>query len=106
MNARVKPPAEGEAEIVKLPAAEAPRPSQPEQPAAPPPPPRAETPAKPRAEEPEQKKRRPIRLILMIVVPLILVLGFFAKPVLIPGAVISTVVLGIFYAARDADDHA
>ena len=75
MNARVKPPAEGEAEIVKLPAAEAPRPSQPEQPAAPPPPPRAETPAKPRAEEPEQKKRRPIRLILMIVVPLILVLG-------------------------------
>jgi membrane fusion protein (multidrug efflux system) len=69
MNARVTPPAEGEAEIVKLPAAEAPRPAQPE------PPPRVEAPAKAPAEEPEQKKRRPIRLILMIAVPLILVLG-------------------------------
>ena len=35
----------------------------------------------------------------------LLVLGFFAKPVLIPGAVIATFVLGIFYAARDADLH-
>jgi hypothetical protein len=39
-------------------------------------------------------------------ITVLLVLGFFAKPLLIPGAVISTVVLGIFYAARDADDHA
>jgi hypothetical protein len=36
----------------------------------------------------------------------LLILGFFAKPILIPGAVISSVVLGIFYAARDADLHA
>ena len=33
----------------------------------------------------------------------LLVLGFFARPLLIPGVVSSTVVLGIFYAARDAD---
>ena len=35
----------------------------------------------------------------------LLVLAFFALPLLIPGAVIGTFVLGIFYAARDADDH-
>lgn len=39
-------------------------------------------------------------------VTILLVLGFFAKPILIPGAVISTFVLGIFYATRDADEHA
>ncbi len=32
----------------------------------------------------------------------LLVLGFFARPLLVPGGVISTFVLGIFYAARDA----
>ena len=32
--------------------------------------------------------------------------GFFALPLLIPGMVIGTFVLGIFYAARDADLHA
>jgi hypothetical protein len=35
----------------------------------------------------------------------LLILGFFARPVLIPGAVIGTFVLGIFYAARDVDLH-
>jgi membrane fusion protein (multidrug efflux system) len=84
MNARVRPPAEGEAEVVQLPAAEAPRPAQPEQPApqpaapqpaAPPPPPSSEAPSRPRTEAPEQKKRNPLRLILMIAVPLILVVG-------------------------------
>jgi membrane fusion protein (multidrug efflux system) len=87
MNARVTPPAEGEAEVVKLPSAEAPRPAQPEhptpapQPSAPqpatPPPPANEAPSRPRAGEPqqEQKKRGPLRLILMIIVPLILVVG-------------------------------
>ncbi len=29
-------------------------------------------------------------------------LGFFARQALIPGAVIATLVLGIYYAARDA----
>jgi hypothetical protein len=38
-------------------------------------------------------------------ITVLLVLGFFARGVLIPGAVICTFVLGIFYAARDADDH-
>ena len=33
----------------------------------------------------------------------LLILGFFARPLLIPGVVIGTFVLGIFYAARDAD---
>jgi hypothetical protein len=32
----------------------------------------------------------------------LLILGFFARPLLIPGTVVSTFVLGIFYAARDA----
>ena len=36
----------------------------------------------------------------------LLILGFFARPLLIPGVVIGTFVLGIFYAARDADLHA
>jgi hypothetical protein len=35
----------------------------------------------------------------------LLVLGFFARPVLVRGVVIGTFVLGIFYAARDADFH-
>ena len=35
----------------------------------------------------------------------LVILGFFARPQLIPGAVIGTLVLGIFYAARDADLH-
>jgi hypothetical protein len=39
-------------------------------------------------------------------ITVLLILGFFAKPLLVPGAVIGTFVLGIFYAARDADDHA
>ena len=39
-------------------------------------------------------------------VSVLLALGFFAREHLIPGAVIGTVVLGIYYAARDADDHA
>jgi hypothetical protein len=42
-----------------------------------------------------------------IVVPgmwltLLLVLGFFARSILFPGAIISTFMLGIYYAARDA----
>ena len=32
-------------------------------------------------------------------------IAFFARDLLIPGAVISTLVLGIFYAARDAASH-
>jgi hypothetical protein len=32
----------------------------------------------------------------------LLVLGFFARLQLIPGAIISTFILGIYYAARDA----
>jgi membrane fusion protein (multidrug efflux system) len=87
MNARVTPPAEGEAEVVKLPSAEAPRPAQPEQPApapqpsapqpAAPPPPANAAPSRPQpgAPQQEQKKRGPLRLILMIIVPLILVVG-------------------------------
>ena len=39
-------------------------------------------------------------------ITVLLILGFFARPVLVPGALISTFVLGIFYAARDADLHA
>jgi hypothetical protein len=35
----------------------------------------------------------------------LLILGFFALPLLIPGAVVGTVVLGIYYAARDAASH-
>ena len=35
----------------------------------------------------------------------LLILGFLARPLLILGVVIGTVVLGIFYAARDADLH-
>jgi hypothetical protein len=35
----------------------------------------------------------------------LLILGSFARPLLIPGVVIGTFVLGIFYAARDADRH-
>jgi hypothetical protein len=38
-------------------------------------------------------------------ITVLLILGFFAKPLLVPGAVMGTFVLGIFYAARDADDH-
>lgn len=30
-------------------------------------------------------------------------LGFFARPLLVGGSVISTLVLGLYYAARDAD---
>jgi hypothetical protein len=30
-------------------------------------------------------------------------LGFFARPLLVGGGVISTLVLGLYYAARDAD---
>jgi hypothetical protein len=36
----------------------------------------------------------------------LLILGFFARPLLIPGAIIATLILGIVYAARDADHHA
>ena len=36
---------------------------------------------------------------------LLLILGFFARSLLIPGVVIGMFVLGIFYAARDADLH-
>ena len=39
-------------------------------------------------------------------ITILLILGFFARPLLIPGVVISTFVLGIYYAARDADHHA
>jgi hypothetical protein len=35
----------------------------------------------------------------------LLLLGFFARGALIPGAVIGTFVLGIYYAARDAASH-
>ena len=45
-----------------------------------------------------------------IVVPglwltLLVALAFFARPALAGGAVISTLVLGIYYAARDAVGH-
>jgi hypothetical protein len=33
----------------------------------------------------------------------LMALGFLARPLLIPGGVISTFVLGLYYAARDAD---
>jgi hypothetical protein len=36
---------------------------------------------------------------------ILMVLAFFARPAFIPGAVISTFILGIFYAARDAAGH-
>jgi membrane fusion protein (multidrug efflux system) len=82
MNARVKPPAEGEAEIVqmpmaeseaeivKMPRAEAPKPAQP----GPGPAPSASA-AAPVASAPEKKKGGSRRLILMIAVPLVLVVG-------------------------------
>lgn len=35
-------------------------------------------------------------------ITVLLVLGFFARPVLVPGAVVATFVLGLYYAARDA----
>ena len=66
MNARVTPPAKGEAEIVKMPTAEAPKPAQPA-PSAPAPAPAAEAPAK--------KKGGSRRVILMVAVPLVLVVG-------------------------------
>jgi len=34
----------------------------------------------------------------------LLILGFFARPLVIPGGVISTFVLGLYYAARDASN--
>ena len=45
-----------------------------------------------------------------IVVPgawltVLLSIAFFARPVIIPAAVIGTLVLGLYYAARDAADH-
>lgn len=84
MNARVKPPVEGEAEIVQMPSsttaeapqqpvAEAPRPSQPAAPAAAPAATQPTPPATP-AEEPK-KKSGSRRLILMIAVPAVLVVG-------------------------------
>jgi len=69
MNARVTPPARGEAEIVKMPtSAEAPKQQPNPAPSAPPP-------AAAAAPEVPAKKRGSRRLILMIVVPLILVVG-------------------------------
>ena len=38
-------------------------------------------------------------------ITVLLVIGFFARPLLVPGSVISTFVLGIYYAARDASSH-
>ena len=81
MNARVKPPAEGEAEIVQMPnttTAEAPQPAQPAAPApspAPAAPAAAPQPAAPAPADEEPKKRNPRRLILMIAVPAVLVVG-------------------------------
>lgn len=68
MNARVTPPAQGQAEVVKLqPTAEAPKPVGPVP---------GGTPA-PAATAPavEPKKRGSLRLVLMIAVPLVLVVG-------------------------------
>ena len=77
MNARVKPPAEGEAQIVQLaPSAEAPRPSQPAPESTPTPapaPPPVQSAPPPQVET--KKRRGPMRLILMIVVPLVLILA-------------------------------
>ena len=36
---------------------------------------------------------------------ILLLLGLFARPLLIPGGAISTFVLDIYYAARDASGH-
>jgi hypothetical protein len=35
----------------------------------------------------------------------IVALAFFARPALVGGAVVATLVLGLYYAARDADEH-
>ncbi len=45
-----------------------------------------------------------------IVVPgawltVLVTLGLLARPLLLPGAVISTLVVGIYYATRDASGH-
>ncbi|MDR3474533.1 MAG: HlyD family secretion protein [Devosia sp.] len=70
MNTRMKPPAQGEAEIVKLqPSAEAPKPAGPGTSPAP------AAPASAAAPAAEPKKRGSGRIILMVGVPLILVLG-------------------------------
>jgi membrane fusion protein (multidrug efflux system) len=70
MNARVTPPAKGEAQIVKMPTtAEAPKPAQPTPGPAP-------APASTAPEAPAPKKKSGgRRLLLMIVVPLVLVAG-------------------------------
>src|SRR3569623_1084228 len=70
MNARVTPPAKGEAQIVKMPTtAEAPKPAQPTP--GPAPAPASTAPAAPAPK----KKSGGRRLLLMIVVPLVLVAG-------------------------------
>jgi membrane fusion protein (multidrug efflux system) len=80
MNERVKPPAEGEAEIIKMPNTTAEAPQQPaQQPQSAPAPaapaaPAAAQPAEPAADAPK-KKNGSRRLILMVAVPLVLVVG-------------------------------
>ena len=72
MNARVKPPAQGEAEVVQLQqaTAEAPKPSHPGPGASPGP----SAPA-PQAQAEPKKKRGGLRYILMVAVPLVLLVG-------------------------------
>ena len=72
MNARVTPPAKGEAEILKMPTAEAPKPQPGPGPSSPPP---AAGAAAPAPEAPARKKGGGRRVALMVVVPLILVAG-------------------------------
>ncbi|HEV7717438.1 MAG TPA: HlyD family secretion protein [Arsenicitalea sp.] len=64
MNASAKPPVQGQAQVVKLPTSEAPKPAQP-----------GPTSTAPAPEAPVKKKRNLRRLALMILVPLLLIAG-------------------------------
>lgn len=69
MNARMPKPGPGEAEIVKLPTAEAPKAERPSEPAP------APTPVAPAAVAAPAKPKRSRRLLLMTSIPLVLVAG-------------------------------